>query len=273
MRTLIVAPGRVMAAILLLVALAGCLGGGAGGNVVTEDLSEPLDGATAANIDIRCGSGNLTVDRLAAGEPLLAGGTLQYPEKHGRPSHNRSSSGGQATLTLSAQSATGSGFRFPWAACTGAFTWQVHLNPSVRSDITAHSDGGNLALDLTGMAVGRVTADTGGGNIDLVLPEGAAGLSVTAKAGAGAVIIEVGSGTTGSNTLHATSGAGNVALRVPSGVAARIHATSGAGKVIVDPRFSRIDTNTYQSPGYDAAANRVEITAHSGVGNVSVESR
>ena len=39
-----------------------------------------------------------------------------------------------------------------------------------------------------------------------------------------------------------------------------IHATSGLGKVIVDPRFSKTDKNTYQSPDYDSAANRVEIT-------------
>ena len=38
-------------------------------------------------------------------------------------------------------------------------------------------------------------------------------------------------------------------------MAAKIHATSGLGKVIVDSRFSKIDDNTYQSPGYDGAGN------------------
>lgn len=272
MRTLVVGFGRVVVAILLLGALVGCQGGGAGGNVLTQDLSEPLGSATAARIDINCGAGNLTIDRLAGGEPLLAGGTLQYSERQGPPSRTRASLGDQATLTLSGQGTTGPGLRLPWAACTAALDWQVHLNPSVRSDITAHSDGGNLTLNLAGMAVGRVAADTGGGNIDMALPEGAAGLSVTARTGAGTVTVEVGSGTTGSNTINATSGAGNVTVRVPGGVAALVHATSGAGKVIVGSRFSRVDANTYRSPGYDTAANRVEITVHSGAGNVSVES-
>ena len=79
--------------------------------------------------------------------------------------------------------------------------------------------------------------------------------------------------TTGSNNVNANSGAGNVVVRVPSGTAARIHATSGLGKLIIDSRFIKMDDNTYQSPDYDIASDKVEITAHSGAGNVSVSTR
>jgi predicted membrane protein len=161
----------------------------------------------------------------------------------------------------------------PWAACIGAFEWQIHLNPAVSSDISAHSGGGNVRLDLTGMAVTRLSADTGGGNMDVVLPENAANLDVAAKTGAGNVTVEISSGMTGTNTVDAKSGAGNVVVRVPSGVAAKLHATSGLGKVTVDPRFSKIDGNTYRSPDYDDAADKVEITVKSGAGNVSVTTK
>ncbi|MGE5250460.1 MAG: hypothetical protein ACM3QS_09635, partial [Bacteroidota bacterium] len=67
--------------------------------------------------------------------------------------------------------------------------------------------------------------------------------------------------------------AGNVTIRVPEGIAAWIHATSGMGKVIVDPRFSQIDGNTYRSPDYDTAADKLEITLKSGAGNVSVAAK
>jgi predicted membrane protein len=109
--------------------------------------------------------------------------------------------------------------------------------------------------------------------MDVVLPEGAANLSVTAKTGGGNVSVEIGCGTTGSNTVNATSGAGNVVVRVPGGIAARIYATTGLGKAIVDSRFSQIDANTYQSPDYDGAPDKVEITAQSGAGNVSVNTK
>ena len=219
-------------------------------NVLTHNLSEPLGDATAAKVDIDNGDGNLVIDGLTSGEQVLASGTLQYLEKQGLPTRTLNTSNGQTALKLKASGGGQPWFRFPWQACNGATEWQIHLNPKVQSDITAHSGGGNVKLNLAGMAVTRVAADTGGGNMDVALPEDAANLSVTAK-----------------------SGAGNVVVRVPSGIAARIHASTGLGKVIVDSRFSKTDKDTYQSSDFDSAANKVEITAKSGAGNVSVNTK
>jgi len=241
--------------------------------VLTHNLSEPLDGATTAKVDINVGDGNLTIDKLTSSEQVLASGTLQYLENHGLPTRSVNTSNGQATLALRTSGRGQPWFRFPWAACNGATEWHIHLNPTISSDITAHSGGGNVKLNLAGMAVTRVSADTGGGNMDVALPDNAANLSVMAKTGGGSVTVEIGSGITGSNTINANSGAGNVVIRLPSGIAARIHATTGLGKATVDPRFSKIDNNTYQSSDFDSAANRVEITVNSGAGNVSVNTK
>jgi hypothetical protein len=242
-------------------------------NVLTENFSEPLNGAMTAKIDVHVGTGNLTINRLNASEGLLASGSLEYLEKQDPPAWTVDSRDSQAALTLKASGGRQPGFRFPWQACNGETNWQVHLNPTVLSDITAHSGGGNVRLDLAGMAITRVSADSGGGNMDVVLPDGAANLSILARTGGGSVTVEIGSGTTGSNIVNASSGAGNVVVRIPSGVAARIHATTGLGKAIVDSRFSQTDKNTYQSSDFDQAANKVEITAQSGAGNVSVNTR
>ncbi len=219
-------------------------------NVLTQNLAEPLGNATAAKVAIDNGDGNLVIDGLIGGEQLLASGTLQYLEKQGLPTRTLNMSNSQATLQLKASAGGQPWFRFPWRTCNGATEWQIHLNPKVQFDLTAHSDGGNVRLDLAGMAVTRVAADTAGGNMDVVLPEDAANLSVAAK-----------------------SGAGNVVVYIPGSVAARIHATTGLGKAIIDPKFSKIDKNTYQSSDFDSAANRVEITIHSGAGNVSVNTK
>jgi hypothetical protein len=242
-------------------------------NVLTDNLSAPLNGATTATIDINAGDGNLTIDRLTDSDQVLASGTLQYLENQELPTQSVTTSNGQASLSLRGSRAGKSWFHFPWAACNGATEWQIHLNPTVSSDITAHSNGGNVRLDLAGMAVIRVSADTGGGNVDVVLPEDAANLNVSAKSGAGNVTVEVGRGTTGSNMVDAGSGAGNVDVCIPSGVAARIHATTGLGKVIIDPGFSQTDKDTYQSSGFDTAANKVEIAVKSGAGNVIVKAQ
>jgi hypothetical protein len=219
-------------------------------DVLIDNLAEPLNGVTVAEVNINAGDGNVTIDRLTGGEPLLISGALQYVEKRGRPTRTLVARNDRAIFTLRGGTAGQRWFRMPWAACNGATEWNIHLNPTVSSDITAHSDGGNIKLDLVGMVITRVSADTGGGNMDVVLPENVADLSATAQ-----------------------TGAGNVVVRIPSGVAARIHATTGLGKVTVDPQFSKTADNTYQSSDFDSAVDRVEITANSGAGNVSVNSK
>ena len=238
--------------------------------VLTENLSEPLNGVTVAKVDVNVADGNLMIDRLTHDEQLLASGRLQYLEGQDLPTRSVDTVNGQSMLKLSAGLTGKPWFRFPWAACNGATEWQIHLNPQVRSDITARSGGGNVKLDLTNMAVTRLTAETGGGNLDVVLPEHAANLSVTARTGAGNVTIEVGNGIQGSNIIEAGSGAGSVVVSIPGDIAARIHATTGWGKVLMDPRFSQTDQDTYQSPDFDRAVDKIEITAKSGAGNVSV---
>ncbi|HEX8966822.1 MAG TPA: LiaF domain-containing protein [Chloroflexota bacterium] len=237
--------------------------------LLTDELSAPLDGATTASVDIHSGSGNLTIDELPEDEQLLASGSLEYFEKQGKPTRSITSDRGEAKLTLQGADSGQPWFRFPWAACTGATQWQIHLN-RVVSDISAHTGGGNVKLNLAGMAVSHVSADSGGGNMEVVLPEHAANLGVAARTGGGNITVEIGSQTTGSNAVEANSGAGNVVVRVPHGMAARVHARSGLGKVMVDSPFSRIDGQTYQSADYDAAVDKVEITVSTGAGNVTV---
>ncbi len=251
--------------VLMLGGLSGCGLLANTGKLLTYNLSEPLGEATTAKFDINTGSGNLTIDSLTGGEPLLAGGTLDYFENLGEPARTLVAFNGQSSLTLK--------WNESGAPCTGKIEWLLHLNPTVSSDITARSGGGNVKLNLAGTTVTRLAAETGGGNMDVVLPEKAASVNVSAKTGGGNITVDLGSGTTGSNTINAASGAGNVIVSVPSGVAARIHASTGLGQVIVDGRFTKIDDKTYQSADYDTAASKVELTLGSGAGNVEVKTK
>ncbi|HVN53522.1 MAG TPA: LiaF domain-containing protein [Anaerolineaceae bacterium] len=244
-----------------------------GGKVLSEALSAPLNSATNVRIDLNAGSGNLTIDRLSAAEPALATGSLEYTETQGPPIQTLETSNGQTVLTLKTGKGEQPWLRLPWDACNGATVWSIHLNPSVPADLSARSGGGNLKLDLAGATITRLAAETGGGNVEVVLPDGAANLNAAAKTGAGNVTVAIGSGAIGSGAVSAASGAGDVAVHVPEGMAAKIHVSSGMGKVVVDPRFSMVDKNTYQSPNFDSAADRVEITASSGAGNVTIDTK
>ena len=242
-------------------------------NLLTDDLSAPLNGATTATIEIDTGTGNLTVDELPEGTQVLASGALQYFEKQGRPTEFFSAEGSKATVQIMATAAGRPWLRLPWQACLGGTEWQIHLNPSVSSDITAHTGGGNVKLDLADLALTSLSADTGGGNMDIVLPEHAADLRVTARTGGGNISIEIGEAITGSNMVEANSGAGNVVVELPRDVPARVDASTGMGKVIVEPRLSKIGAHMYQSADYEDAADKLEISAHSGAGNVSITTK
>lgn len=215
--------------------------------VQTYLLSEPLPGATEVMIDINTVDGNLSIDGMPGGTEL-ASGTLQYLENQEPPTHSVQSIKGRATLTVKSGSKGQPWLRMPWAACNGATEWQIHLSPAVNMEINAHSGGGNVTLNLTGLKVTCLNADTGGGNLEVYLPDRVAGMQVTIK-----------------------SGAGNVTVHLPSGMAARVHATTGLGKVIMDGPFIQTGKTTYQSPEYDNAVSKVEITASSGAGNVSIK--
>lgn len=214
----------------------------------TDNLSEPLNGATSAKMVVTMDAGNLTVDRFTSSDAFLVDGSLQYTETQGQPFRALQTNGSQVTFTLMKDNPQKTGFRFPWDACNVSIRWQIHLNPSVSTDLTIHSGGGDITLDLTGTTINNIFAESGGGNIQIILPENASDLSVTAN-----------------------SGAGNVFVYLPGGAAARAHATTGLGKIIMDPRFSKIDSNTYQSADYIPDAKRIEITVKSGAGNVGVK--
>ncbi len=241
--------------------------------VLIHNLSQPLGGATSARVDINTGTGNLTIDTGTGGERVFASGSLEYMEGQEPPTPSVSTSNGQTSFMLKAEGGRRASFRMPWSACNAETNWQIHLNPALSSDITAHSGGGNLKLDLAGMVLTRVCADSGGGNLDVLLPDKAANLDVDARTGGGNITVEVGNGSKGSGIIQAQSGAGNVTVRLPGGLAALIHASTGMGKAIMDPRFNQIDRNTYQSLDYDIATDKVEITVKSGAGNVSVTTK
>lgn len=263
----------VLAVIILIVgAVVGFtfLGKKAQGDLLTQKLSEPLDGATSAKVTIDPSDGNLTIDKNTGSEQMLASGTLQYFEKIGVPISSVTANNGITTWIVK----TNNGqpwLQLPWAACNGATEWLIHLNPSVTYDLSALTGGGNVKIDLTGLTVTRVAAETGGGNMEVILPDNAANLTVAAKTGAGKVTIDVGDSLTGINTISASSGAGELTVLVPNGVEARIKVTQG--NVIVGAAFNKIDDTTYETPGYQTATDKVEITVSSGAGKVNIKTK
>lgn len=238
--------------------------------ILTENFVEASNQATAARIEIQAGYANLYIDPLTGAGETLASGALQRLEGQEPPERILDARDGQATLTVKSGRGSRPHFRLPWQACVAATEWRVQLHPQIITNLTAHTDGGNVQLNLQGMRITRLVSDSGGGNMNVTLPDHSADLQVDARSGGGNVTIQVGVGMAGSNRLEAGSGAGNVTVSLPMGLAARIHASTGLGKVTVSPQFAQTAKDAYQSPDYESAANKIEIVVKSGAGNVSV---
>jgi hypothetical protein len=261
----------ILLAVVLLLAGAAAgltyLGQKAAGSLLSMTLSEPIGGATSATVTIDPGDGNLTLEQGTGSEHALASGTLQYYENIGAPLSQLAAGSGIATLNLSA----GGGqpwLKLPWSACNGGPEWLIRLNPLVAYDVTALTGGGNIKIDLRGLTITRLEAVTGGGNMEVMLPDNGSNLDIQAKTGAGKVTVTVGSGVTGSNVINASSGAGEVTVLLPRGIQGRVKVTQG--NAVVDPGFNKIDATTFETPDYQNAADKVDITVGSGLGKVNV---
>ncbi len=94
--------------------------------VLIHELSEPLFGATTAQIAINTGTGNSAIDKAADGEQLLAG-KLEYMDGEEPPTPSASTSNGRVVLELKAEGGRRPGFRMPWSTCNAETNWRIHL--------------------------------------------------------------------------------------------------------------------------------------------------
>jgi hypothetical protein len=221
-------------------------GGLVGGSREQLTLNVPLNGATAANVQIDMGLGDLTVDSGEGGN-ALATGTLNYYSRSGAPSQSVNTSSNTLNLNLK-QSNKGGPFFF--GDSNGSLDWNIHLNPQTPTRLDVNTGTGHTTLELEKSNITNLIVNSGTGSTDVVLPAQAGDLKATVD-----------------------GGVGSIDITIPSGVEARIRIDSGLGSVNVDDRFSKTGDKTYQSAGYSESKNRVDLNLDAGVGSVNITSR
>ncbi len=207
-------------------------------DVETEHAVIPLDGARRARVKIKHGAGKLEIFADAGGINLAEGdfgGGLELDTHH---------VGDGLEVEMRMPDMVVAPWNMPWG---GSLTWSVGMNPEIPLMLDLETGAGEAELNLTDLQV-----------TDLRLRTGASSTRVQLPAQAGQTRVDL------------ASGASSIVLYVPQGVAARIRAKGGLSAVSIDesrfPRFGDI----YQSPDFDTAANRVEVSAETGVGAIEV---
>ena len=242
------APGALLAVVVLLAVVAAAVWwSGAwwprGGSVVGETIVQPLDGATRADVAIGMGAGTLSL-RASDDSADLVNGTIKRAPRD-QLERTFALNGDTAVFTLRDRGP--SGWVLPFAGGrSNQVVWELRLNPDVPMHLKVESGAGTATLDLARMRITDLDVNTGVGTTTVTLP------------GQGRVQAQI------------NGGVGQTTVTIPAGVAVRIEATAGLGQVRVLGDYQRQD-KLYVSPGYDTAANRVDLHVNGGIGSITIE--
>ncbi len=196
-----------------------------------EALELPLAGAASARVKIGFGGGELEIGRGRSG--FLVDAAFE-----GMPARYDLRGPGNVSLSVDAPG-------WPWWDRTTR--WRIGLPAEVPLDVELGSGAAKTRLDLGDLQVRSLKIGTGASDTRVRLPQAA-----------------------GETRVRAESGAASMSFEVPVGVAARIRSKMALGSTRVDEtRFPRTAAG-WETPGYEAAQNRVELEISGGVGSVEI---
>jgi hypothetical protein len=235
-------PLLIVAAVVVALGLGLYVSGGLRTTQVThESISQPLGAAKSADVTIAMGVGRLQIGALEQPGELVAG-EIAYPEAN-RVDRAFAMRGDTASFTLREEdSQRNTLFKYR----DDDAIWDLGLAPATPTRLTIEAGVGQSTLDLAQLNVTELDLKTGVGQTTLTLPS------------------------QGHVRAHVEGGVGTTTIHIPAGVAARITLDTGLSQVNLRGNYQR-EGKSYISPNYDTATNRVDLTASTGVGNMTIE--
>jgi hypothetical protein len=196
----------------------------------SENLTIPIAGATAGDVRIKFGGGELTVGQAPAGALIsgrFEGGVI-----------NRTRGPGMVDL----EPLVG-GWPMWWDR---PLHWDVGVTGEIPVDLRLESGANRSHVDLSALRIRRLELKTGASETRVRLPQ------------------------TGVTYVRAEAGVAAVTLEIPPGVSARVRSKMAIGTTSVDEgRFPR-SSEGWASADFDTAPNRVDIEIQGGLGSVRV---
>ena len=239
--------GSLIAALLVLAALVAAIWWtnswvGVGAPLASETLTQPLNEAKRASVDIAIGMGELRLGAQSEANGLISGTVAHGPRD--QIQRDFAISGDTATFKLHTVRQNGWGPPLQ-IGNKNELVWDLQLNPEIPLQLDLSTGAGTAVLDLARLNATNLNVSTGVGTTTLNLPQH------------------------GSVHANVSGGVGDTTITIPAGVAARISASTGLGQVRITGNFQRQD-NLYVSPNYASATDRIDLAIHAGIGSVTV---
>lgn len=236
--------GSLIVAVLMLAVLAGAVflmtAPAAAGQEVTGDrLSQPLQGASSAQVDMRIGAARVRVGGSAPAGQLLEGtarvGQTERVVTDARVAND------SLIYTASSQ-----GVGVSMVGFNRDRVWDLRLTGSVPVNLALSLGAGEAILDLREAKVTRLDLSIGAGAATITIPAGAS-LAANLKVAVG-----------------------DMQVRVPRGAALRVDGQGAVAVVSLPGGRDSFGHTTYTSAGYQSAAERIDLTVSCAVGAVRI---
>ncbi|HLF24883.1 MAG TPA: DUF5668 domain-containing protein [Anaerolineae bacterium] len=209
------------------------------GSRATSTQLIPLDGAREARLEVHHGAGELRIGSSADPATLINstfdGELEQRVQRDGERVDARLSLNRDWTFWM-----------WPGSWWGAPLHWRLDINREVPLTLDVHTGASTANLDLRELKVRDFKLETGASTIDVYLPAN------------------------GQVAARVKAGAATVRLHLPESVAARVRGVVGVGTLkLNEARFPYLN-GVHQSPNYDTAANRVDLSVEAGAATVTV---
>jgi hypothetical protein len=235
--------GAMIAVVLLILVVVGSLpwfNNVVAGPVETRTISQELQGARQGEVTIAASVGELRLTALPSGDQLIEGTVV--PVRNTRVVESFRLNGQTAIYALQSE---GSGVSLPFWNWGRQGRWDLRLTDRIPVALVVSTGVGRAEVDLTRLQVQSLQINSGVGQTEVTLPA------------------------QGEFRGEISGGVGEVIVLVPDTLAVRIEADTGLGGVNVTGDFTR-SGDTYTSPNYAEADERVELSVSGGVGAVTI---
>ncbi|MBI5944172.1 MAG: hypothetical protein HY864_07375 [Chloroflexi bacterium] len=207
------------------------------GNMETQNASIDLQGASAVDLKISHGAGELKIHSGANANEMAHGSFM------GGLSHKANRNRDRLEVRMRPVK---DAIDFPFLGPMSRLDWDIALNENIPTALNLNLGANKSDIDLRGMNITALDLDTGASETKLTLPS------------------------QGRFKADLDLGAASLEVIVPEGLSARIRTSLGAADLKIDQsRFPR-SGGYYQSPDFDSAVNAVDMTIDAGAASIRV---
>ena len=210
-----------------------------GSQITTANISQFLEGASQANVQIDTGVGEVYLTALAAGDDLIQG---SIPQGAGFDIRQEFSASGDMAEYHLWQTGT-TAWIFP--APRNHIRWDLQLNPEAVHNLQINLGLGQADLDFKDFSIENLQVETAVGNTHLILPAN------------------------GDCQVQVEGAIGKLTVVVPQAIGVQLQASSGLGTTNVPDDYIR-EGSGYRSPNYDQAEHRINLTISNAIGLIEI---